>query len=193
MPGDYFRLLIGSTNYKVFIAGIDTEYYKGTGTTKVEVHHITCLVYLGASKMNSSNIVTGGYNGATIMQNFLDSKATELSTICGSHLLTRSVMLSTAATSKSYSWAWYNKQLVLMSETQVYGSIQWGSTYDTGEGFEQLPIFNNLSPMQLWGRTNIWLRGVYNAEGFCVISGGGYPTAGNSSEELGTVALFCLS
>jgi len=187
-PGDYFTL--GS--YTVYIAGIDTEFNKGD--VALSTHHITCIANFGNSAMNSSNTTNGGYNGATVMQNFLSNKATELRNICGSHLLNRKVLLSNAVTSgKASGWAWYDKYLTLMSETQIYGGIQWALTgYDTGEAYEKLPIFNELSPLQLFGRVGIWLRGVYSATSFCGAGYVGVPNIRDASSSDAAVALFTI-
>jgi hypothetical protein len=192
MVNDYFTLKVSnSVSYKVWIAGIDTELRKGDGD--LTMHHITCIANFGNSKMNSTDTTTGGYNGASVMQTFLSDKATEISTICGSHLLSRKVLLSNAVTNgKSSGWSWYSKQLALLSEQQVYGSIQWGNVYDTGEGYEKLPIFNESTPAQLFGRVDIWLRGVDSTTHFCFAGHGGHPNYGSASGSLAAVALFCL-
>jgi hypothetical protein len=143
--------------------------------------------------MNSTDTTTGGYAGASVMQNFLSGKATEISAICGSHLLTRSTLLTNSVGSdgKSNNWSWTNKQLTLLSETQIYGAIQWGNAYDTGEGYEKLPIFNKLTPLQLFGHTIIWLRGVISATAFC-LADRGYPSADGASRSVAAVALFTI-
>ena len=194
MPGDYFKLKISSSTYTVYIAGIDTEYLKGD--TALSTHHITCICNFGSSKMNNTDTTSGGYAGATVMQTFLSGKATELSTICSSHLLSRRVLLSNTTTEDtgiSCNWEWLDKQLTLMSEQQAYGSTQWANTpYDTGEAFEKLPIFNNLTPTQIFGNTHIWLRGVYNTNGFCFIDDNGNPNVRGASNTRAAVAVFCL-
>jgi hypothetical protein len=187
-PGDYFTL--GS--YKVYIAGIDTEYNKGN--TALTTHHITCIANFGNSKMNSTDTTTGGYNGATVMQDFLTAKATEISGVLSSHLLTRSTLLanSIGSNGKSNNWSWSNKQLTLLSETQIYGAIQWGNVYDTGEAYEKLPIFNKLTPSQLFGRTSIWLRGVDSGMTFCLATYDGTPYYHSASNGRAAVALFTI-
>ena len=192
MVGDYFTLTIGSNSYTVYIAGIDTEYNKGS--TALATHHITCITNFGNSKMNNTDTTTGGYASATVMQNFLSGKATEISGVLSSHLLTRSTLLTNSVGSdgKSNSWNWVDKQLTLLSETQIYGSIQWGNVYDTGEGYEKLPIFNELTPLQLFGRTYVWLRGVDSATYFCYAYSDGVPGYGSASLSYAAVALFTI-
>ena len=192
MVGDYFTIRVSSSvSYRVFIAGINTEYRKGSSS--LESYHITCIADFGYSKMNSTDTTAGGYAGATTMQNFLTAKATEISAICGSHLLSRKVLLSNTITnSKSSDWGWYTKQLTLMSEQQVYGSIQFGNAYDTGEALEKLPIFNESTPSQLFGRTLIWLRGVYSGSSFCLVDYTSHPAKVGASNSFAAVAVFCL-
>jgi len=185
--GDYMTI----AGYKCIVAGFDTEYNKGD--TALTTHHITFIADLGSSKMNETNTTTGGYEGAATMQSFLSSKETELTAICGSHLLSRRVLTtnSVGTDGKSSSWAWNTHKLTLMSETQIYGSIQWGNAYDTGEGYEKLPIFNYLTPLQVFGRAYVWLRGVYSTTYFCM-AGYGYADLSHASGSLAAGALFCI-
>ena len=191
MIGDNFILQTGGGSYRVHIAGFDTEYDKGD--TALATHHITCIANFGSSKMNSTDTTAGGYAGASVMQSFLDTKATDLRNICGSHLLQRRALLTNTVTSgRSSGWVWQSRKLTLMSETQVYGSIQWANGFDTGEGYEKLPIFNELTPLQLFGRTTIWLRGVYSTAAFCNCYHCSYPDYTGASASYATVAVFCL-
>ena len=192
MVGDIFTLQVSdSLKYTVWIAGINTELNKGD--VGLSTRHITCIANLGTSKMNSTDTTTGGYAGATVMQSFLDTKATELRNICGSHLLQRRVLLTNSvANGKSIGFAWYDKYLTLMSETQVYGGVQFGNGFDTSDGYEKLPIFNTLTPVQLFGRTTIWLRGIYSSAHFCHTVSSGYPCYYTASGSFAAVALFVL-
>ena len=187
--GDYFTI---SNKYTVWIGGIDTELNKGNNP--LGSHHVSCVCNFGASKMNSSNTTSGGYNGATIMQSFLTSKANELSAITGSHLLTRRVLLSNGINNgKSNSWAWYDKQLTLLTEPQFYGSTVVSNVYDIGEGFCRLPIFNLLPSHYMFGQANIWLRAVSTGTSFAMSSGNGNAgDAASSFEGASALALFCL-
>jgi hypothetical protein len=192
MPGDYFTLKINSsTTYRVYIAGIDTEYKKGNG--EMNKHHITCISYFGHGKMNSTDTTTGGYAGATTVQNFLDAKATEISGICGSHLLSRQVVLTNAVSNgKSSANGWYSKKLTLMTEQQIYGSIQNGNYFDTGEGYEKLPVFNEISPSRLFSRTDIWLRSVYSSTEFSYLSYEGCNSRLGASHSCAIIPVFCI-
>ena len=192
MVGDYFKLQINSsTGYRCYIVGIDTEYKKGN--SDLSTHHITCIAYFGHGKMNSTDTTTGGYAGATTMQNFLDAKATEISGICGSHLLSRSVVLTNAVTNgKSSGNAWYSKKLALMTEQQIYGSIQNGNLFDTGEGYEKLPIFNYITPSRLFTRTDIWLRSVYSSTEFSYLTYEGCNSRLGASHSCAVIPVFCI-
>jgi hypothetical protein len=185
--GDYVTI----AGYKCIVAGFDTEYNKGD--TALTTHHISFVANFGNSKMNETNTTAGGYEGATTMQTFLSGKETELSAICGNHLLSRRCLTTNAVTDgKSNNWAWIDHKLTLMSETQIYGGIQWGNVYDTGEGYEKLPIFNYLTPLQVFGRTYVWLRGVSSATYFCVSGDGGGPGSYDARSSLAAGALFVI-
>jgi hypothetical protein len=185
--GDYVTII----GRKCIVAGFDTEYNKGN--TALTTHHITFIADLGSSKMNETDTTVGGYEGAATMQTFLSAKETELAAICGSHLLSRRCLTTNTVTNgKSSNWAWTDHKLTLMSETQIYGSIQWGNTYDTGEGYEKLPIFNYLTPTQVFGRENVWLRGVHSATNFCYASYNGHADDNRASLSSTAGALFCI-
>ena len=186
------RFSINGDAYDFFIAGIDTEYNKGA--TALTTHHITCIVNTGNHAMNSTNTTAGAYAGSVMNNTILPNKETQFSSIFGSHLLTRSTLLTNSVGSdgKSNNCSWFDKQLTLLSETQIYGAIQWGNVYDTGEGYEKLPIFNELTPLQLFGRAYIWLRGVASATGFCVAGSAGGPGSSGASTSFAAVALCCL-
>ena len=185
--GDYVTI----AGYKCIVAGFDTEYDKGS--TALTTHHITFIANFGNSKMNETSTTAGGYEGATTMQSFLSGKETELSAVCGSHLLSRSVLTTNTVTDgKSSNWGWYTHKLTLMSETQIYGSIQWGNTYDTGEAYEKLPIFNYLTPLLILGRTSVWLRGISSATRFCASNNYGRPGTDSASDSFAACALFCI-
>lgn len=186
--GDYVTI----AGYKCIVAGFDTEYNKGVNA--LTVHHITFVSNLGKSKMNESNTTAGGYEGATTMLTFLSAKNTELSAICGSHLCTRKCLTTNSVGSdgKSNGYAWTDHKLTLMNECQIYGSIQWGNVYDTGECYEKLPIFNYLTPIQVFGRVDMWLRSVGSAQNFCLAGYAGTPVADGATHFLAAVAVFCI-
>ena len=191
--GDWFTI---GNKYVAYIAGFDTEYAKGESQV-VTSHHITCIINLGNSKMNTSATTTGGYAGATVMQSFLDTKATELRNIAGNHILNRQVLLSDAVTGdRSSGFSWYYKYLTLLSENQVYGCQQWAANgFDVGEACEKLPVFNEITPWILLGRnfnSGFWLRNVRTSVRFTYCSKDGYPAATNADNEVGVIALFCL-
>ena len=186
--GDYATI----AGYKCYVAGFDTEYDKGD--ISLETHHVTFIANFGDSKMNETDTTAGGYEGATTMQNFLSGKETELEAICSSHLLTRRCITSThvGSNGKSDVWDWNSHKLTLLTEQQLYGSIQWGNVYDTGEGYEKLPIFNYITPTRIFGQNYLWLRGVASATAFCYLDFDGRPNGYRASVNRKTVALFCL-
>lgn len=185
--GDYVTI----AGYTCYVAGFDTEYNKGD--SELTMHHITFIANVGNSKMNETSTTAGGYEGASTMKSFLSSKETELNAICGDHLLSRRCLTTNVVTNgKSSGWGWNTHKLTLMSETQIYGGIQWGNVRDTGEGYERLPIFNYLTPLQVLGRLSVWLRGVANATDFCYSDRSGEPNYDYASNSRAMGALFCI-
>ena len=188
--GDFFSIMNGS--YLITIAGIDTELKKGNAP--LTSHHITGIVYVGKYTMNSTNTTVGGYAGSVMNNTVLPNKEAEFSSIFGSHLLNRRVCLTNQIGSdgKSNRYDWYDKLMTLMSEQQLYGSIQFGNQFDTGEAYEKLPIFDRIPVQLLFGRNSIWLRGINTAATFCCMSGAGLPSASGAANTCTTIAVFCL-
>ncbi len=190
--GDYCTI----AGFTCYIAGFDTEYNKGYDMGILSVHHISFIADLGNSKMNETDTTAGGYElGASTMQTFLSGKETAIRNVIGaSHLLGRACLTtnSVGADGKSDNWAWNTHKLTLMTETQIYGGVQCGNSKDTGEGYEKLPIFNYIHPVQLFGRRSIWLRGVGSSTNFCVCDKSGIPDKSDASYSFAAVALFCI-
>ena len=153
--------------------------------------------HFGRSRMNSSNVTTGGYVGSELFTDILGAVTSTGSTAdgatineqlyaeFGSHLKTTRELLSNAidsskinrfgdATGCSSNCAWTSVQAVLMSEIEVYGSINWASSgYDSAGNTWQLPLFahsktaaNNRSAYYL-------LRDVASGAYFCLCNSGG--------------------
>ena len=144
--------------------------------------------------MNEIATTTGGYEGATTMQNYLSTKEAELAAVCGSHLLSRRCLTtnSVGTDGKSDNWTWNTHKITLMSETEIYGAPQFGNVFDTGLGYEKLPIFNYLSPIQVFGRMDVWLRGINNATHFCYSNFQGNPGHRTAVDSIITCAIFCI-
>ena len=79
----------------------------------------------------------------------------------------------------SNNWAWYESQIDLMSESNVYGSDKFSSSgYDTGIDNRQYAIFQ-LKPELINSNGNgerfgYWLKCVSGASRFAVVDGNGH-------------------
>ena len=192
----------------VTIAGIDTLWGNGDNNADVPnitYHHLVMIPgqglggteHFGRSRMNSTNVTTGGYVGSEMFTTTIGPVTSTGSTATtatineqlyaefGSHLktirelLTNAIIASGASATTGYNrfgtnsgcaagWAWTSVQACLMSEIEVYGSIVWDSTgYNTGTGKAQLPLFEH-SEIDVNDRTAwYWLRGVASGAHFC--------------------------
>ena len=147
--------------------------------------------HFGRSRMNATKTTEGGYKASEMNTLVLGEVTSTGSTAAdatinqqlyaefGSHLKTTSELVSDTINATGYnrfgsatgcanSWVWISAQAILMSEVEVYGSIEWSSSgYDTGNANIQLPLFafskqaqNNCSAV--W-----WLKSIANAANFC--------------------------
>ncbi len=96
----------------------------------------------------------------------------------------------------SSGWAWYDSQLDLMSEVNVFGSTIWSSSgYDIGIDNRQYAIFE-LKPefINSYGnkRFNYWLRAVANSTGFAGVGADGDAGTGGASGSLGVRPRFLI-
>ena len=207
--GDYFTksATIGGTSYtlKYIIAGLDT-YYGYANNAMVSTHHISCIVTgLPNAQMNSSNTTSGGYYGSAMYTTTLPSYITGISNSLGSsHILSHNILPSTSINSSGYNrfgtnsgcsnnWAWYANTISLLTESQVYGHIVWSSSgYDTGEAYQQLPLFRMKRPNDVVGNTWWWLRDVASSSNFALVDHLGYAYISGASASGGVVPLVLL-
>ncbi len=97
----------------------------------------------------------------------------------------------------SSGWAWYDSQLDLMSEVNVYGSTVWSSSgYDIGIDNRQYAIFK-LKPefINSYGdkRFNYWLKAVAGSTTFANVHGGGYAGTHGASASIGVRPRFLIN
>lgn len=170
------------TNHLVMVPG------KGFGGTQ----------HFGRSRMNPTNNTVGGYKGSEMNTIVIGPVATAGKTTAdatineqlyaefGSHLKKTREVVSNGINVTGYNrfgtnggcsngWEWIDAQAILMSETEVYGSIVWSSSgYDTGNANHQFELFaNNQSAINdriAW----YWLKDVASASSFCYSSYVGY-------------------
>lgn len=185
----------------VTIADFNLFYDKGDKNL-VNVNTICCIpgkglegsYYFGRSRMNETNTTEGGYVAtemdritigniatSTTTPGSTDSINQQLFNIFGSHLVTTRESLCNACTNGSPSgWAWFDKQAMLLSEAEVYGTTVWSkSGYNIGVAWQQLALFQ-LYPRMVNNRSSYyWLKDIADASGFALVYGfGGAGTFG---------------
>lgn len=192
--GDYIPATFtysGTSYTKNFrVAGIDI--FLNHGDSALTRHHLVIVPDDTGitSYMNSSTTSSGGYVGSYMYTTRLTGLYTALGGASGTpfygHIISQRELLTNATDSvvstgytgwsgASSSWAWYDINLVLMSELEVYGAPVFSSSgYDTGNN-KQLPLFR-LRPDMIIGTFNrvwFWLRSVGYSTGFCLAGSGG--------------------
>lgn len=191
--GDYWT--IGGVNWR--IAAFD--YYLNSGDTECTTHHVvivpdTCLY---SAPMNGTDTTTGGYVGSAMYTANLEQAKTTIKAAFGSaHVIVKREYLTNAVNGNAPSgWAWFDSDVELMNEVQVYGSVAWGAHdgngYNVASGDGQFPLFM-VDRTKLHNRENYWLRDVSSAIYFSLVSLGGYATSLNPSYSSGVRPAFCI-
>ena len=179
--GDYWT--INSIDW--IIAHFDKSY--GLGDTAFNTHHITVIprTTLYYAQMNTTDTSSGGYYNSAMKQTNLAQALTTAKTAFGeAHIATHRVLLDNAPNGGTVTgWAWYDSQIDLMTEEEVYGCQEWGnntgnSAYCSGINYGRLALFT-LAPQMACNRGWYWLRTVDGSTSFCVVDDNGY--AGYSS------------
>lgn len=191
--GDYW--VIKGVTYR--IAAFD--YYYNCGDTNFTKHHVVIVpdTSLYKAQMNTSNVTTGGYTGSAMYKSNLAQAKTTIKAAFGSaHVLTKRELLTNAVNGNTPSgWAWFDSDVELMNEVQVYGSVAWGAHdgngYNVASGDGQFPLFM-FDRTKLHNREDYWLRDVSSAPYFSDVSRGGYADSGGASASLGVRPAFCI-
>ena len=191
--GDYW--VIKGVTYR--IAAFD--YYYNCGDTNFTKHHVVIVpdTSLYKAQMNTSNVTTGGYTGSAMYKSNLAQAKTTIKAAFGSaHVLTKRELLTNAVNGNTPSgWAWFDSDVELMNEVQVYGSVAWGAHdgngYNVASGDGQFPLFM-FDRTKLHNREDYWLRDVSSAPGFSVVSDGGYAGSYVASLSRGVRPAFCI-
>lgn len=191
--GDYW--VIKGVTYR--IAAFD--YYYNCGDTNFIKHHVVIVpdTSLYKAQMNTSNGTTGGYTGSAMYKSNLAQAKTTIKAAFGSaHVLTKRELLTNAVNGNIPSgWAWFDSDVELMNEVQVYGSVAWGAYdgngYNVASGDGQFPLFM-FDRTKLHNREDYWLRDVSSATDFsCVHSYGNADSLG-ASTSFGVRPAFCI-
>lgn len=191
--GDYW--VIKGVTYR--IAAFD--YYYNCGDTNFTKHHVVIVpdTSLYKAQMNTSNVTTGGYTGSAMYKSNLAQAKTTIKAAFGSaHVLTKRELLTNAVNGNTPSgWAWFDSDVELMNEVQVYGSVAWGAHdgngYNVASGDGQFPLFM-FDRTKLHNREDYWLRDVASAPGFSFVYYYGTANYGNASRSLGVRPAFCI-
>ena len=191
--GDYW--VIKGVTYR--IAAFD--YYYNCGDTNFTKHHVVIVpdTSLYKAQMNTSNVTTGGYTGSAMYKSNLAQAKTTIKAAFGSaHVLTKRELLTNAVNGNTPSgWAWFDSDVELMNEVQVYGSVAWGAHdgngYNVASGDGQFPLFM-FDRTKLHNREDYWLRDVASATAFSFVDRAGNAGNGNASLSLGVRPAFCI-
>jgi hypothetical protein len=191
--GDYW--VIKGVTYR--IAAFD--YYYNCGDTNFTKHHVVVVpdTSLYKAQMNTSNVTTGGYTGSAMYKSNLAQAKTTIKAAFGSaHVLTKRELLTNAVNGNTPSgWAWFDSDVELMNEVQVYGSVAWGAHdgngYNVASGDGQFPLFM-FDRTKLHNREDYWLRDVSSAPFFSVVLLNGSANYAYASGSLGVRPAFCI-
>lgn len=191
--GDYW--VIKGVTYR--IAAFD--YYYNCGDTNFTKHHAVIVpdTSLYKAQMNTSNVTTGGYTGSAMYKSNLAQAKTTIKAAFGSaHVLTKRELLTNAVNGNTPSgWVWFDSDVELMNEVQVYGSVAWGAHdgngYNVASSDGQFPLFM-FDRTKLHNREDYWLRDVSSATGFSVVSLYGLASYGSASYSFGVRPAFCI-
>lgn len=191
--GDYW--VIKGVTYR--IAAFD--YYYNCGDTNFTKHHVVIVpdTSLYKAQMNTSNVTTGGYTGSAMYKSNLAQAKTTIKAAFGSaHVLTKRELLTNAVNGNTPSgWAWFDSDVELMNEVQVYGSVAWGAHdgngYNVASGDGQFPLFM-FDRTKLHNREDYWLRDVSSATSFSFVYTGGLAASNRASGSFGVRPAFCI-
>lgn len=191
--GDYW--VISGVTYR--IAAFD--YYYNCGDTNFTKHHVVIVpdTSLYKAQMNTSNVTTGGYTGSAMYKSNLAQAKTTIKAAFGSaHVLTKRELLTNAVNGNTPSgWAWFDSDVELMNEVQVYGSVAWGAHdgngYNVASGDGQFPLFM-FDRTKLHNREDYWLRDVSSAAYFAGVDISGHADGSDASYSFGVRPAFCI-
>ena len=194
--GDYWT--INGINWR--IAAFDYYYQKGDATCTT--HHIVIVPdsYLYQDVMNDTNTTAGGYVGSKMHTTGLQQAKADVRAAFGnSHILIhRQYLVDDVSSGVPSSADWYDSDVELMTEHNVYGSniftaasdgvsVPTLQTIDTA----QFPLFV-LNPSMISNRRAFWLRDIVGSATFASVSYLGFSTRNYSSSSNGVRPAFSI-
>ena len=194
--GDYW--VISGVNWR--IAAFD--YYLTTGDTACNTHHVVIVpdTNLYTHVMNDTNTTESAYIGSKMYTEGLERAKTTIKEAFGeSHILTHRQYLQNAVTSgRPSGGSWYDSQIELMTEQNVYGckvfgAVSDGSTVPNNYTVDksQFPLFAHDPHIQSNRRT-YWLRDVVSASYFADVDGDGRANYYNAAYARGVRPAFSI-
>lgn len=177
----YATKLTKSENVDLMFAAFD--YYYNLGDTALTTHHavlIPTTAFSTTAKMNPTNTSASGYYNSDMHQITLPCYAKSIKAALNNHLLSHKTWLSNTLSSA----AWYETELQLINEIQLYGSMILSSgQYSVGIDNKILPVFNFITNVQ-YSRNGAWLRSIINSSNFARYGSDGNPGSFGASNAL---------
>ena len=188
--GDYWT--INGVNYRIACF----DYYMNCGDTPTTEHHVTIVpdTSLGNAQMNSSASNSSGYATSSMFTTGLNgAKETVRNAFGEEHILTqRHVLINQVQNGYPYNYAYYDVDLILMTEANLYGckmfsptstgTVAYNYCYDTN----QFPLFAFNRSMIATGE-QYWLRDTVSSSSFAGVSAKGqsaYYEANNANSSI---------
>lgn len=197
--GDYWTI-----NGRVYrIAAFD--YHYNSGDTNCATHHVVLVPdeCIANARMNNDHETTGGYvNSAMYKTNMTFVKDTIKSDFPGHVLQYRNRLCNKTSGERASGWGWFDSEIELMNEVQVYGTIVWGFSslggtlgstggYNTGADDRQLPLFA-MNPLSIHIRESYWLRDVCSAIHFACVHHNGHAYCEEAYASMGVRPVFSI-
>lgn len=197
--GDYFTISFGSVGQQTMrIASFDFHYGHGQ-TTALYKHHVDIVPDQGlqSAAMNDTDSTYNGYTGSAMYTSVIPKLVQSLEDAIGSsHVIVHqeyitnkvdtslyNVMLPNVQGRSTAGWWAANIKGILLSETEVYGTMFCTSSGHENRGISggQLPLFffnrQLIRPITAQGYlTTGWLRTVASSSEFAAIQSSGYCT-----------------
>ena len=189
-------ITISNTNYTAHLIFAHANAFYGYDYyAMVNVPNIGCVAYIEGynSTWNASN-TDGGYTSSVLRTSIQNAVNAIKTAIGASHMVSHQVLLSnTVSSGKSSNWAWQTGSYgEALSAAQMCGTEISGSYFDTGEAYEQLALFKNVRPNQVFGNKSVWLRDVLTASNAADLVDNGFLYNNSVSNSYCVVPLILL-
>jgi hypothetical protein len=193
--GDYW--VINGVTWRI----ADINYWYNCGDTIFTKNHLVMVPDspLYATKMNETDITTGGYVGSKMYTEGLNQAKTTIQTAFRDLLLThRDFLINAVTNGYHFVGAWFDSTVELMNEIMVYGSYIY-TPGSTGSIFihratinkQQLALFS-LNPGMINRRQFFWLRDVSSSTHFAMVYDRGSAFCTPASSSYGVRPVFAI-